>query len=90
MSSLRKRKTEPLKRPVVYVGPGFRDSRLSTYAIFADGVPDEYSGHPILQHLFVEPERLDEARQQVREKGSMLNTMFSEAVKEHKKTKGGK
>jgi len=87
---LRKRKAEPQKRPVVYVGPGFRDSRLSTYAIFSDGIPQEYRDNPVLQHLFVEPEQLDEARQQVREKGSMLNTMFCEAVKEHKKTKGGK
>lgn len=77
-------------KPVVYVGPGFRDSRLSTYAIFADGIPDEYKDNPTYKHLFVTPDKLNEARQLTKKKGSALNTMFQAAVKEHEEKKGGK
>ena len=74
----------------MYVGPGFRDSMLSTYAIFADGIPDEYKNHPTYKHLFVAPENLNDARELIRKKGSVLNIMFRAAVAEHEKQKGGK
>lgn len=86
MNPLRRKK----ENPVVYVGPGFRDSRLSTYSIFADGIPEEYKNHPTYKHLFVAPEKLNEARELVRKKGSVLNIMFQAAVREHEEKKGGK
>lgn len=78
------------QHPVVYVGPGFRDSRLNTYSIFSDGIPDEYKNHPTYKHLFVRAEELDEARKLVQVKGSMLHTMFQRAIEEHDEKKGGK
>lgn len=76
----KKRKTGPL----VYVGPGFRNSRLSTFGLFADGVPDEFSG-TIYEKLFVPVERLNEARQEVATSGSALNVFYKQALVEHAK-----
>lgn len=73
--------------PVVYVGPGFRDSRLATFAIFADGVPAEYKG-TIYEKLFVKPEHLNEARKAIGTTGTALHTFYMMADEEHKK--GGK
>lgn len=73
--------------PLIYCGPGFRNSRLSTFAIFADGVPDEYQG-TIYEKLFVKPEELNDARIQIGKTGTALNTFYMMAVEEHEK--GGK
>lgn len=89
MGARRKRAAPKKQGPVVYVGPGFRDSRLNTFAIFAEGTPAEYQNDPVYRHLFVEPAKLNEARELVKKKGSLLHTMYLEAVKEHN-TKGGK
>ena len=74
---------------MIYVGPGYRDTRLSTFSIFADGIPEEYRDHPIHQHLFVPPEKLNEARAAVKHKGSMLHVFYQQAVADHEKKKGG-
>lgn len=85
------RKTSPKNiGPVIYVGPGFRDSRLNTYMIFADGIPAEYREDPVYRHLFVTPGKVNEARELVKKKGSLLNTMFQKAISEHENKKGGK
>jgi hypothetical protein len=73
--------------PMIYVGPGFRDSRLATFAIFADGVPDEFK-NTIYAKLFVKPAELNDARAQVGKTGTALNTFYMLAVQEHEK--GGK
>lgn len=74
--------------PLIYVGPGFRDSVLSTFAIFADGVPDEFKG-TTYEKLFVKPEQLNEARAEIGKTGTALHTFYMMAVDEHDK-KGGK
>lgn len=75
--------------PLVYVGPGFRDSLLSTYGIFADGIPEEFKG-TVYEKLFVPASKLDEARNLLKRKGSYLSVFFEVAVKEHDKQKGAK
>lgn len=75
--------------PMIYVGPGYRDTQLSTFNIFADGIPETYRDHPIYQHLFVPPEKLNEARAEVKSKGSMLHVFYQQAVEDHEKKKGG-
>ncbi|MBR1697143.1 MAG: hypothetical protein IJ712_02830 [Anaerovibrio sp.] len=65
--------------PMIYVGPGARDSILSTFAIFAYGIPEEYVDDPIFKHLFVPPAKLDSARKAVGQKGSALNTFYHKA-----------
>lgn len=72
------------KTPVIYVGPGARNSILSTYAIFADGIPAEFANDDILKHLFVTPDKLNEARQAVGKKGTALNTFYQKAVEKLK------
>lgn len=71
--------------PLVYVGPGFRDSILSTFAIFAAGIPAQYADDPVFKHLFVSPERLNEVRAEVGRKGSALNIFFNKALEQHAK-----
>lgn len=73
--------------PLVYVGPGFRDSFLSTYGIFADGVPEEFKG-TIYEKLFVPASKLDAARALLKQKGSYLSVFFAQALKEHAAKKG--
>ena len=73
------------KGPVVYVGPGFRDSILSTFSIFAEGVPTEYADDPVMKHLFVSPDKLNEARTAVGRKGTALHTFYHQALENHKK-----
>lgn len=79
----RKRKSKS-KGPLIYVGPGFRNSRLATFGIFADGVPEEFQG-TIYARLFVPAERLNEARKAIAQKGSAMNVFYQQAVEAHKK-----
>ena len=68
---------------MIYIGPGFRDSDLSMYKVYAEGIPDEFKDSPIYAPLFVSPENLDAARAEVGETGSRLNTLYRKAVQEH-------
>lgn len=82
------KKSQPIeetKGPVVYVGPGFRDSILSTFAIFAEGIPAEFKDDPVYKHLFVSPDKLNEARAEVGRKGTALNTFYKKALEQHEK-----
>lgn len=74
--------------PLVYVGPGFKDSILSTYGIFADGVPEKFKG-TVYEKLFVPASKLDAARALLKQKGSYLSVFFGQAVKEHDANKEG-
>lgn len=74
--------------PLVYVGPGFKDSLLSTYGIFADGVPEEFKD-TVYEKLFVPASKLDAARKLLKQKGSHLSVFFGQAVKEHDTNKEG-
>mgnify|MGYP003571266180 CR=1 FL=1 len=68
---------------VIYVGPPVKGTILhSTFIIFADGIPADYKQHPIFKHLFVPPERLDQARREIGTKGSLRNTYYKRAVEE--------
>lgn len=69
---------------VIYVGPSVRGTMLHTFAVFSDGVPAEYRGHPTLKHLFVVLERLDEARAEIARTGSLRNTCYKRASEEMK------
>lgn len=73
--------TNPAEK-VIYVGPSVRGTMLHTFAVFSDGVPAEYRGHPTLKHLFVAPERLDEARAEIARTGSLRNTCYKRASEE--------
>ena len=77
----------PVGEPLVYVGPGFRDSLLSTYGIFADGVPEQFKG-TVYEKLFVPASKLDAARALLKQKGSYLSVFFAQALKEHAEKKG--
>ena len=67
----------------VYVGPPVKGTILhNTFTIFADGIPKEYRQHPIFKHLFVSPERLDQARNEIGRTGSLRNTYYKRAVEE--------
>ena len=72
------------KTPVIYVGPGARNSILSTYAIFADGIPAEFANDDVFKQLFVTPDKLNEARQAVGKKGTALNSFYQRAVEKMK------
>lgn len=74
---------EVIAQPMIYIGPGFRDSDLSMYKVYAEGIPDEFKDSPIYAPLFVSPENLDAARTEVGETGSRLNTLYRKAVQEH-------
>ena len=76
--------------PVIYVGPPIKGTLLhSTFTIFAEGIPEGYEEHPTLKHLFVPPERLEQARREIGRTGSLRNTYYKRAVKEQQE-KGGK
>lgn len=76
------------KGPMIYVGPGFRDTDLATFKIYADGIPAEYDGHPVYRLLFVTPAELNAARQEIKQKGTVRNVLYHRAIAEHNK-KGG-
>ena len=78
-----KEATNPAEK-VIYVGPSVRGTMLHTFAVFSDGVPAEYRGHPTLKHLFVVPEQLDEARAEIARTGSLRNTCYKRASEEMK------
>lgn len=73
--------------PVIYIGPGFRDSRLNHCMIFADGIPDSEANDDVLKHLFVTPAELNQALSDVQIKGTALYTFYQMAVN---RRKGGK
>ena len=72
------------KTPMIYVGPGARNSILSTFAVFADGIPAEFENDDVLKHLFVVPEKLNAARADIGRKGTALNTFYQKAVEKLK------
>ena len=74
---------ETVAQPMIYIGPSIRSSDLSTYKVFADGIPEALKDDPIHAPLFVSPENLDAARAEVEEKGSRLNVLYQKAVQEH-------
>lgn len=65
---------------VIYVGPSIKGSVLHTFAIFADGVPEEYRKNAMLKHLFVKPEDLELARQEIGRSGSMRNSYYKRVM----------
>lgn len=79
-----KRKKITNQGPLVYVGPGFRNSRLATFGIFADGIPQEFQG-TIFAKLFVPAARLNEARAAIAKKGTAMHEFYQQAVEAHKK-----
>ncbi|WP_296813863.1 hypothetical protein [uncultured Megasphaera sp.] len=66
--------------PVIYIGPGFRDSRLNHCMIFAGGIPSPEADDEILKHLFVPPSELNQALTELRTKGTALHTFYRAAV----------
>lgn len=74
---------ETVAQPMIYIGPSIRSSDLSTYKVFADGIPEAFKDDPIHAPLFVSPESLDAARAEVGETGSLLNVLYQKAVQEH-------
>ena len=86
MSKVKKQETGP----VIYVGPPIKGTLLnSTFTIFAEGIPEEFREHPSLKHLFVPPERLEQARREIGRTGSLRNTYYKRAAEEFTQ-KGGK
>ena len=79
--------SEKAAEPLVYIGPGFKDSLLSMYGIFIDGVPEEFRG-TVYEKLFVPASKLDVARELLKKKGSYLSVFFAQAIKEHARKKG--
>ena len=65
------------------IGPSNRSRDLSTYKVFADGIPETFKDDPIHAPLFISPENLDAARAEVGETGSLLNVLYQKAVQEH-------
>ena len=72
------KKKNKQKGPVIYVGPGFRDTDLTTFKIFADGIPENYVGNPTYELLFVSPEELDEVRREIAQNGNCPQCALSE------------
>ena len=58
------------KGPVIYVGPSFRDSRLTHCMIFAEGIPQPEADDDLLKHLFATPAELNQALRDVKTKGT--------------------
>nr|DAU11209.1 MAG TPA: hypothetical protein [Caudoviricetes sp.] len=71
-----------LAEKVIYVGPSVRGTLLHTFAVFSDGIPEEYREHPTLKHLFAAPERLDEARAEIARTGSLRSTYYRRTLEE--------
>ena len=76
-----------VKGPVIYVGPGFRSSRLNHCMIFAEGIPQPEADDDVLKHLFVTPAELNQALGDVKTRGTALYTFYQEAAN---RRKGGK
>lgn len=75
------------KGPVIYVGPSFRDSRLTHCMIFAEGIPQPEADDDLLKHLFATPAELNQALRDVKTKGTALHAFYQEAAN---RRKGGK
>jgi hypothetical protein len=73
--------------PMIYIGPGFRDSRLKRCMIFSDGIPSPECNDTVLKRLFVPASQLNEALRDVETKGTSLNTFYRDAVKKHEEGK---
>lgn len=63
----------------IYVGPNIKGTFLRENTVYIDGVPEEYAKHKVYKHLFVPVEKLSEASEELKRKGSMLNTFYEQA-----------
>lgn len=82
----------PKERPVIYVGPGFKDWRLNHCMIFRSGIPAPEGDDPVLRRLFVMPDALNQALADIKKPGTALHTFYMQAVAKHTqemKTRGG-
>ena len=70
---------EVLAKTYVYVGPNIKGTFLRQSTVYMDGVPEEYAKHEVYKHLFVPVEKLSEASEELKRKGSMLNTFYEQA-----------
>jgi len=70
---------------VIYVGPLVRGTILTPMTIFENGIPREYREHPLFKHLFVAPERLEQARKEIGRRGSLRNIYYNRAIAESQK-----
>ena len=83
-------KQEEGSATVIYVGPPVKGTLLhSTFLIFEDGVTQEYRNDLIFKHLFVPPERLDQARKEIGRTGSFRNIYYQRAFEATRNKKGG-
>ncbi|MBR3458395.1 MAG: hypothetical protein IKH16_09635 [Selenomonadaceae bacterium] len=83
-------KQEEGSATVIYVGPPVKGTLLhSTFLIFEDGIPQEYRNDPVFKHLFVPPERLDQARKEIGRTGSFRNIYYQRAFEATRNKKGG-
>lgn len=68
------------QHPMIYVGPTFKNKRLNQYMIFRYGIPNEEGMDPVLKHLFVPPEQVNNAMVEIHRKGSLLHTFYQQAL----------
>lgn len=70
-------------RPVIYVGPGFKDWRLNHCMIFRNGIPSPECDDPVLRRLFVTPDALNQALVDIKKPGTAMHTFYMQAVAKH-------
>lgn len=74
-------------KPMIYIGPHCRARDLSTYKVFAEGIPKDLKDDPIHAPLFVSPEYLDAARIEVTRTGTRLHVLYQKAMQEQAEKK---
>lgn len=86
---MRKKKSVKAKpQSVIYVGPQFKDGEMRTFKFYRE-IPARFAEDPVYKHLFVPPDKLVEAREQIARKGTALNIFYQQAVAAHQKEEGG-
>ncbi|WJQ12758.1 hypothetical protein QT238_11255 [Geobacillus stearothermophilus] len=71
-------------QPLVYIGPSLPGGLLTRYTIFSNGIPTHLQGYcekcPSLKQLFVPPERLALAENNLKDPASAESVFYRETV----------
>mgnify|MGYP000093841406 CR=1 FL=1 len=73
---------EPVR--TIYVGPTRKNRSIIQYAVFKGGYPEsvkaEITAYPVLKKLFVPVSQLEQARKDIKTKGTILNKYYNQAL----------
>lgn len=70
---------EPVKGPVMYLGPTIPQMGLKTNQLYRDGIPERFNQAPV-KRLFAEPLKINELKENIKRAGTAANLAYKDML----------